>query len=105
MGAASHSHALPCQGTAQPKEPRAKLWDAGTNCKSQLVHPANTFDSLPVIPRNSSSISVLARCSNQSQDQARDSFGARNQGFRDSQVAAGRGKCYGMAWLQPPTGT
>lgn len=75
-------------------------------CREKLQEPvissSHTFIFLPGIPRSSSSISDPAPCRNQSQDQARDSFSARNWGFRESQAAAGRGMSCGMAWLQPP---
>lgn len=45
MGAASHGRALPCRAAAQSEELRAKLWDAGKNCKSRLFHPATRLFS------------------------------------------------------------
>lgn len=40
MGVADHGHAV------AHEEPRDKLWDLGTNCKSQVFHPATYLFSL-----------------------------------------------------------
>ena len=70
--------AVPC-----PAELRHKRKSPGPNSRMQgKISSSHTFIFLPVIPTNCSSISAPALCCSQSQDQAWDSFSARNRGFR-----------------------